>query len=264
MNLHALINSGQRAVKSNAPSILTGVGVAGTVSTAILAAKGAFKAASHIRADEKDAGTASDPKEREYAFLENENPKDRFLRRAKLTWRCYIPAASSGVVTVAAIIGSNKVNAQRTAAAITAYSLTETAFIEYKDQVIKQIGKTKEQAIRDQVATERVAKTAPPAGSIVVAGSGNVMCCELHTGRYFMSTMEKLRRAQNDVNAQINQQLYVTLDELYDILDVPHTSTSSNMGWTSEHGLLDMSFSSVLTPDGIPCIAFEYNYLKPI
>lgn len=242
MNLHAFLRNTQRLVVDNSPNILTGIGVAGTVTTAVLAAKGGFKA-SHRLSDE-------DP------YLSNKE-------KAKLTWKFYIPAASSGVVTIAAVLGSNHVNAHRTAAAVTAYSLTETAFSEYRDQVVKTLGEKEERKLRGRVAEEKVKKTAPGDNTIVV-GSGSVLCCELHTGRYFMSSMEALRRAVNDINDRINHDLYVNLDEFYDALDIPHTTTSNRQGWESSYGLLDVTYSSVLTPDGAPCLAFEYNYLKPI
>ncbi len=251
MNLQAIIHNTREVLKSNAPTIFTGVSVVGTVSTAVLAARAGYKAHAIISADEAVGGTAGDRKQ-------------RIRERAKLTWKLYIPAVSSGVVTTVAIVGANKISAQRTAAAVTAYSLTETAFSEYKDQVIQTVTKNKEQAIRDQVATDRVAKSVPPPGTVIVDGSGDVLCCELHTQRYFMSTMEKLRRALNDVNLSINNDRYVPLDELYDALDLPYTSTSKHLGWTLERGLLDMTFSSVLTPDGRPCLAFDYNYLMPL
>jgi len=97
----------------------------------------------------------------------------------------------------------------------------------------------------------------------LMSGPGNVLCCELHTGRYFISDMESLRRAQNDINAKILKHDYATLDDLYYILGLKTTSTSGNLGWTSGRQL-EMSYSTMLTEDNRPCITFEYNYIKPL
>jgi hypothetical protein len=89
------------------------------------------------------------------------------------------------------------------------------------------------------------------------------MCCELYTRRYFMCDMEQLRKAQNDINAQIVNDLYVTLDEFYDKISIMPTAHSSELGWDSDR-LMELEFSTVLSEDGRPCLAFDYNYIKPI
>lgn len=254
MNLQELMQNGQRLLRANSPTILTGIGVAGTVATAVLTAKGAFKAAEIIRADEALM---------ESMALEAESKKDRTARRAKSTWTCYVPGASAAAVSIVAVLSANHAHAQRTAAALAAYSMTERAFGEYKEQAIKHLGDKGEAKVREDVAAKRVLETAPESGTVVI-GSGDVLCLEQHTGRYFMSTMEKIRQAINDVNDQINHQLYVNLDTLYDELGLPHTHLSNQMGWDFEYGLVEARFETVLTEDQRPCLAFSYSYLKPV
>ncbi len=75
--------------------------------------------------------------------------------------------------------------------------------------------------------------------------------------------METLKKAQNDINARIINEMYVTLDELYDILGLSYTSNSSELGWNSDK-LMELRFSTVMAEGGEPCLAFDYNYTKPI
>ena len=75
--------------------------------------------------------------------------------------------------------------------------------------------------------------------------------------------METLRRAENQLNKLIVNDLYVTLDEFYDILGLPGTSVSQSVGWNSDR-LMELQFSTVISEDGEPCLAFDYNYVKPI
>jgi len=243
MNISNLLHQIGQKVKSNAPEILTGLGIAGVISTAVLSAKGAAKA---------------------QAKLSEQAPWMSKKERAKLTWQFYIPAGVSGAVTIGCIIGSGRASGKQTAAAVTAYSLTERAFTEYKEKVVEQIGKGKEQRVRDGIAQDRVIAK-PPANEIVIVDSGDVLCCELHTMRYFKSNMENLRQAQNEINFRINNNagVYVYLEEFYDLLDISYTSDSGNMGWDSDR-LMELEFSSVLTPENKPCLAFDYNYIKPI
>lgn len=249
MNLSHILNNSLKQVKNHSPEILTGLGVSGVITTSYLVAKASFKAKTMI--DERDKEVHGVPR--------NGYPSTK--EQAKLVWKLYIPPVIAGTATIACIIGSQKANSRRTAAAFTAYSLTEKAFTEYKEKVVEQIGKGKEKKIRDEVAKDRIEKN-PPNANVMIFGKGEVLCCELWTGRYFKCDMETLRRAENDLNAMIVNTYYVTLDEFYDLIDLPHTSTSDKLGWDSDK-LLELQFSPVLSPDGEPCLAFDYNYIRP-
>lgn len=190
-----------------------------------------------------------------------EERNDRYKENAKEAWKLYVPAASSGVVTIGCIFGAQRVNARRTAAAVTAYTVAERAFSEYRDKVVEQIGKGPEQKIRDKIAQDRVDKS-PPSG-VIVMGTGHVLCCEAYTGRYFQSEMETLKQAVNEINARVNRERWVTLSEFYDLIGLDHTSISSELGWDADK-LLDIQFTSVLANGSDPCLVFEYNYVKPL
>lgn len=250
MNLSIFLNKTAQALKQNSPEILTALAVSGVVTTSYLTAKATFTAAEIIKSNEAQG-----------VLYER---KDRLKERAKHTWRLYIPAGISGVLTIACVIAASKTNSKRTAAAVTAYSLSERAFAEYKEQVIQTVGKGKEQKIRDAVAQGVVSNNPPPTGKeVVIVGPGESLCCDLLTRRYFKSDMETLRKAQNDINSKIIQSLYVTLDEFYDLIGLAHTTESNGKGWDSNK-LMELIFTAVIVEDGKPCLAFEYNYLKPL
>lgn len=239
----------KKLLRANSPQILAGFGVAGVLTTAYYAAKGSFQAADLIREEEAKSGTASEPTE-------------RLKERAKLVWPCYIPAATTGVVTIGCIVGSNSLHTRRAAAAVSAWTLTEQAFTEYRSKVRNELGEHKEQVLRDDIVRERMDQN-PPKEGVVLVGDGGVLCHELYTGRYFMSSMEKLRRAQNDANQARISDLYVALDEFYDSLGWPHTAESGSVGWDGDRAL-ELEFTTTMTEDGQPCLAFNYNYVKPL
>lgn len=240
MNLSNLVKQSGQLVKSNIPEILTALGVSGVITTSYLAGKASYKVAR-----DEDAPPWMSNKE-----------------KIKRHWKLYIPTAVSGTLTIGCIIGASKATGRRTAAAVTAYSLTERAFSEYREKVVEEIGKGKEQKIRDQIVQDHIYAN-PVAPGVIVGGSGPVLCCELFTHRYFRSEMEALKRAENEINHKIVHQLYVTLDDFYDILGLAHTTNSGNLGWDSNK-LLELKFSTVLSESNEPCIAFEYNYTKPL
>lgn len=240
MNTSVFIDRILKTAKRNSPEILTGIGIVGVASTAYLTAKAAFRASAH---------------------LSEQAPDMPLKEKIQRTWKFYIPAGIAGGVTIGCVVCASRASLRRTGAAVAAYSITEAAFSEYKEKVIDQIGTNKEQKIRDELAQEKVLKNSPK--QIIVAGTGHIMCCELYTKRYFRSDMEQLRRAQNDLNEMINNTYHVTLSDFYDLIDLPHTSQSDRLGWESDK-LMSLEFSTVLSEEGEPCIAFDYNYVKPI
>jgi len=213
-----------------------------------LASKASFKAAEVIREAEVQDGYAVDPKVRR-------------KMRVKLVWKLYIPTAVSAVGTVGCVVASNRVSFAKTIAAQSAFAVSQQAFGEYRDKVVQEFGEHKALAVRDKVAEDKVTNNPPSA--LLLSSTGNVLCCELYTGRYFTSDMETLRKAQNEVNSIALKREYATLDDLYHILELQRTSVSNDLGWGSEK-LMDLEFTTVLTPDGRPCLAFDYNYVKPL
>ena len=243
-----LIKIGQTAHR-NSPAILTAFGVTGVVMTSVLAARASWKASKIIQEEIEEHGEILDIQERVRAYV-------------PLIWHLYIPPAISGATTVGAIWYGAKTHSSRTAAAVSAYTLTERAFSEYKAKVVEEVGKHRESVFRDDLVTSKLDGQVPKQ-DVTVIGSGAVLCCELYTGRYFMSDMETLRKAQNDINAIIIGDLYVSLDSFYDVVGLPPTTHSNELGWDSDK-LLDIQFSTVISDDGRPCLAFNYNYVKPL
>jgi hypothetical protein len=240
-NIMGLVNQANKLIRANSSTILSVTAIVGTVGTAVLTAKASFDAAKDIQ---------------------EADPKPETLReKVELVWPRYIPATATGVATIASIIGSDRISNKRTAAAVTAYTVAEQAFAEYRHKVVEQIGANKEQDVRDRIAQDIVLNTTP--GEIIVIESGKVLCCELLTRRYFMSDMETLKRSQNVINAEIVNGLYSTLSDFYHLIGLSQTTHSSEIGWDSDR-LMDLEFSTVLTEDERPCLAFTYNYTKPI
>jgi hypothetical protein len=237
--------------RNNSPAIWAGLAIAGTMTTAYLTARATVKACRELHE------TYDVFEERYIRGDDRVEPKDA----VKAVWKFYIPPAVSGVLTIVCMVTSVRVGNRRTASITAAAAVAEKAFDEYRNKIVEKFGETKEQRIRDELAEEKILRNPPK--DIIVTGSGEVLCCELFTGRYFKSSMEKLRKAENDINAQILAERYITLNEFYYAVELPITSTSNDVGWDSDR-LLELQFTAVLNPDGNPCLAFDYNYIKPV
>ena len=245
-NMAALFKDIQLAVSRHGPEILTGLGIAGMITTTILAVRATPKALDLI--EEKKEELDIQPRE-----------KLPVSETVKATWKCYIPAAITGVSSVACLIGASSVNVRRNAALTAAYNLSATALSEYKEKVIETVGEKKEQAIRDKVAEERINKDPVKQSTIIVSGNGSTRCFDTITKQRFTSDIETIRRIVNDLNQRmINGEDYISLNEFYYELGLDSVSIGDELGWNVTTGKIDLDFSAQLDTDGVPCIVIDY------
>lgn len=245
-NMAALFKNVKMAVSKHSPEILTGLGIAGMITTTILAVKATPKALDLI--EEKKEELDLHPRE-----------KLPVVETVKATWKCYIPAVITGVSSVACLIGASSVNARRNAALATAYNLSATALSEYKEKVIETVGEKKEQAIRDKVAEERIKKDPVKQSAIIISGNGTTRCFDTITKQRFTSDIETIRRIVNDLNQRmINGEDYISLNEFYYELGLDAVSIGDELGWNVNSGKIELDFSAQLDTDGIPCIVIDY------
>lgn len=230
----------------NSPAILTAVGVVGTVATAILSHKAALKADDILLGREAH---------------EIQMKQDEVLskkQKVQLLWKVYIPPVAMGTITIVSIVGANRIGTKRAAAVAAAYSLSEKAFSEYREKVAEKFGESKAQGVRDDLARDYVRDNPPQESNVVIVGSGEVLCCDLFSGRYFNSAMEELKKAQNDTNYQIIADGYASLTDFWCRVGLPRTAISDEIGWNQDKEL-QLEFTTVLSEDGRPCIAYTFR-----
>lgn len=239
------LDSFKRTVIKHSPEILTGMGIAGMISTTVLAVRATPKALKDIE------------EYKETVLSENEKIKP--IDAVKVTWKHYIPAAITGTVSIACLIGANSVNAKRNAALATAYTLSEKALYDYREKVVETIGEKKEKDIQDKVAEKKIKNNPPKSSEILFTGYGDTMCFDPMSGRYFMSSVEKLKEAENQINKRMLHDItgYASLNEFYDELDLPHTDVGDILGWNT-FNLIDLDISPILDDKQRPCISLVY------
>lgn len=240
----------ERLAIDNSPFVLTAIGVAGTIGTAILAHRAATKAEIWRRNEIE--------KRNEEAFANHSVPAE-ITKKEHLqnTWKFYIPTGISGPATVGAIIMANHIGTKRAAALAAAYTISEKAYTEYREKVIERIGEKDERDIRNGIVQDRVHQMPPTEGNVLMVGGGDHLFMEMYTSRYFRSDMQKVKAAVNEVNFKINTHGYASISDFYDLIGLPHTSVSDEMGWSSDK-LMDVNFDPVLSEDGQPCVGISF------
>ena len=229
-------------LSKHSPEILTGIGIAGMITTVVLAVKATPKAMQLL--EEKYGNNNGHP-----------FPKKEVI---KTCWKPYTPAAVTCVASVTCLVGASSVNAKRNAALATAYKLTETALSEYKEKVVEEIGEKKEKVIHEKIAHDHIKKNPVSDNQVIITEKGNTLCYDDVSGRYFKSDIDAIKSAINEVNRKMTYENYISLTEFYTEIGLAPTSMSDYLGWNLDDGLLEIDLGAKLTDDGKPCIVLQY------
>lgn len=235
-------------VEKHAPEILLVTGIVSVVATAVLAARGATKAAD-ILAKKK---------------AESEEPIEK-KEKVKVYAESYCPAVATGIVAVGSMIGAHVINTNRIASLANAYALAEGSYKIYQEKVKEIVGDKKDGDIRDEVAKEKVAQNPMNESNVIVVnGTGDVWCYDSYLNKYFQSSINKIQKAVNMANEVMRSENYISLNEFYDYLGLPpQGEAGADLGWSAGK-YIDIRYTSMLSSadapmgEGVPCIVLEY------
>jgi len=233
----------QASVNKHSPEILTGIGIAGMIATTIMAVKATPKALILIDNKKKDD------------LVDRLTP----VETVKTTWKCYIPSVITGGLSIACLIGASSTNARRNAALATAYTLSETALKDYRGKVVETLGEKKEKTIRDAIAKDQLNQNPVNNKEVIITKKGDMLCYDALSGRYFKADIDALKKAENELNRQMMNESYVSLNDLYYLLDLDNTNIGYDLGWNINKGFINLDFSSQLATDGTPCLVINYS-----
>lgn len=252
------IKTVKRGFGKRSPEILLGIGIASGITTTILAVKATPKALQLIE-DAKFEKATTWNEEHQDAHVRAVSEKLTKPEIVKIVWKCYIPAAISGVASIACLLGSHSVNAKRNAALATAYKLSETALNEYREKVVEEIGEDKEKVIRDKVSQKHLDEKPVSKSEVIVTGTGKQLCYDGISGRYFESDIQTIRAAVNKINETMVYEMYAALNDFYNEIGLSNTDMGDELGWNIDDGLLEISYGAMVANDGRPCITLEYH-----
>lgn len=261
-NVTKFLNTAKKSMKKHSPEILTGIGIAGMISTVVLAVKATPKAMTLI-SDAEEEGRLELEKAGKYDD-KHINALAKEVRKpinvVKVAWKPYIPAAVTGVASVACLIGANSVHVKRNAALMTAYQISTTALADYREKVVETIGEKKEGNIRDKVSKKKIEEKPANNSTIIMTGKGNTLIYDIHSDRYFRSDIDSIRNAVLDLNERMinGNEMYISLSDFYDEIGLKHTETSDRIGWRIDKGRIDIRYSAQLTDDNEPCIVLDH------
>lgn len=247
--------------KKNSPVILTGLAVVGVISTAYSAFKAGPRADKILEEYRKD--------------MRDCHPNDKEAKRAVVgeTVKKMVPVVAPPVImggtTIACVIGSHSISSRRIAVLSAAYSLSESTVKNLNNKMEEMLGEKKTRAIKDSIMKDKLRETEKNDqkllgdGNVIVPDNGYVLCKDLHSGRPFYSTAEKIKQAIVKCSFDVQQDMWVSLNEFYDEIGSPqleHIPLGDDLGWNVEdtiRGQLPITLTAILTDDGKPCLCVD-------
>ena len=245
-DLAKIAKSVRTTMVKHSPEILTGLGIAGMLTTTVLAVKATPKAVALIQ-------EAEDQADHELTNID----------KVKACWKCYIPAMVTATVSTACLVGASSVNYKRNTALATAYAISETALTEYKDKVVETIGEKKNNDIRHAIAQDKIEQDPVSRKEVIVTGRGETLCYDELSKRYFMSDIEALKRAANELNRRMRSENDISLNEFYIEIGLDDIPLGEDVGWNIDRGYVDLHLTSHIADDGRPAIVVGH-YTPPV
>ena len=272
MKVPSIVTKGVKWTEGHQRQIaLVGI-IVGTGLTAVLSWKAGIKADAIIKEQkEKIEGNEKDMID---SGLEEDDSQIVEMRREvtietiKRMAPVVIPPALAAGATIASSIWGYNVASKQIATISALYSICESTLTTQNDKIKEIVGPKKAQEIKDAVNEDKLkkAEVAPTNSNIISTGSGyNVPCYDVHSGRYFYSSAERIRQACNTINKRLMDEMYISLNELYDELGLPSITLGEEIGFTIDNDLIDIDHLFTAVPMEIngatvPVLVFDVDH----
>lgn len=251
MNMSRTFNKLTLKSKKYAPEIMVIAGVAGVITSTVMACKATTKAG-EITEKTKNQMTqiheVAETKPDQYS--EDDMKKDTvivYTQTAVEFAKLYGPAVILGTVSIACILGSHHILSKRNAALAAAYATVDKSFKDYRGCLIERFGKELDKELRynikakefeETVANEEtgeettVVKTVNVADAIEYSDYARFFddgCAgwtkDSEHNLYF------LKCQQNYANERLKTRGYLFLNDVYEMLGIPKTKAGQIVGW---------------------------------
>lgn len=225
--------------------LIFGIGAAiGLVVTAILAAKGQKKADDIL--DERKETVKSEEAAEEKSETEEVKSEPSKKEVFNLTWKCYVPAAISGIFTFGCIIGGSYISWKKIVGLTGTISflvkernnLERGARKQFGDEAVDKIkkemealdprNKKKKEEPKDKKEDVKIVYKAI---QVDETGHGDFLCEEKCFGRKFRADPEFVEAMCEEFNKALLENGLSSVNDIYDYWDLEPTDVGDQYGW---------------------------------
>lgn len=232
--------------KRNGSTILTFLGAGGLVMTVIVGIRAtpkAMNACANAQSEKQDGDLSK-------------------FEMVKAAAPSYIPTIAIGTGTLICIFGANVLSRKQQAALAGAYAVLESTYREYRHKVQMLCGPETDLAIEKAIKEEQQDREddRPPWDELqtfYIQGQP----------QFFERTMEEVLQAEYHLNRNFILKGEVTLNELYEFLDLPITDEGEQLGWNTYDGeafygyqWIDFYHRHYQTEDGVNVCSIEIPF----
>lgn len=237
--------------KKYAPEIMVIAGVAGVITSTVMACKATTKAGD-ITEKTKNQMTqiheVAETKSDQYS--EEDMKKDTvivYTQAAVKFAKLYGPAVILGTASIACIFGSHHILSKRNAALAAAYATVDKNFKDYRGRLVERFGKELDKELRYNIKAKEFEETAvneETGEETTVVNTVNVADAIEYSdyARFFDDgctgwtkdsehNLYFLKCQQNYANERLQKRGYLFLNDVYEMLGIPKTKAGQIVGW---------------------------------
>lgn len=227
--------------KKYSPEILTGLGVVGSVTSAVLASRATLHLETHVDYHKAEVDLVKDQL-RSGEISANEYQKNLvkvYVASGVRLARLYGPAVSLGAASIGCILGAHGIMRKRNVALVAAYKTVEQTFSEYRKRVVEEFGEEKDRDFRfpskdveykDEETGETVTRKVVDPNDI----SGYAKFFDEFNSNWKNNPELNqffLKCKQNYLNDLLQARGHLFLNEVYDELGMERTKAGACVGW---------------------------------
>lgn len=247
-DLKNLANGATLAVKKHSPEILVFTGIAGVVTSAVMACKATRKIDPVLDAHKRNAEAVH----KKYEKVKDEHAEKQELTKVYLKTgvefvKLYGPSVTLGALSITGILTSNNILRKRNVALAAAYAAIDTSFKQYRGRVVERFGEQVDRELRigahqekiEVIETDENGKEKKVKKNVTVVDSA----MPSDYARYFCYGEARAAEPNADYNAFFlkaqqnlaNQMLisngFLFLNDVYDMLGIERSIAGQMVGW---------------------------------
>lgn len=245
-------------LQKHSPEILLGVGIAGTVASAVLACRATLKVEAVLDNHREKVDKIHECWQKVQdgdidisAYSEQDKKKDLVVTYTQTTVdfiKLYGPAVTLGVASLACIISGHGIMKKRNIALMAAYKAVEEGFSAYRKRVIEEHGEEADYMYKHGLRKQEIVEAAytdengvkhkaekkevfvqDPNNPSIYAKFFDESCAQWSKNPEY--NLMFLRAQQNYYNDMLKSRGHVFLNEVYDALGIERTQAGAQVGW---------------------------------
>lgn len=253
-NVNRTLSKVKFNVRKHSPEILIVAGVAGVVTSAVMACKATTKVGKVVEKHEQDVNEVHEALEKGVTkageqYNQDDAKKDLTIMYAQTGLqlvKLYAPSVILGTLSLTAIISSNHILRKRNVALAAAYTAIDKSFKEYRGRVVERFGKELDRELRYNIKAKEIeekvvdenGKESTIKKTVEVVDPNSYSCYAKIFDESCIGWSKNpeynlmfLKQQQANANKLLQQNGYLFLNEVYDMIGVPRTKAGQVVGW---------------------------------